>query len=107
VGTSSPARIVSVGADVGFPALAGTWITWTAVASGGTAGPLQFQFVRLNEATGVWTVVRQYSSDNRFTWYTTNADSGDYSLQVWVRSNGSAAAYEGWGSTGSLNLRPQ
>jgi hypothetical protein len=99
--------VVSVGADVGLPAVAGATITWTSVASGGTAGPLQFQFVRLNQTTGIWTVVQPYSYMNRFTWYTTNADSGDYVIQVWVKSAGSAAAYESWGTTGSFTLRPQ
>ena len=58
VGSDSPARIVTIGSDVHLPAQAGARITWTAIATGGTAGPLQFQFVRLNELTGVWTVVQ-------------------------------------------------
>ena len=58
VGSDSPARIVTIGSDVHLPAQAGVRITWTAIATGGTAGPLQFQFVRLNELTGVWTVVQ-------------------------------------------------
>ena len=105
VGNDSPARIVTIGSDIPLPTQALSRITWTAVASGGTAGPLQFQFVRLNERTSVWTVVQPYSSSNRFAWNTMPADVGSYVIQVWVRSAGSSAAYEDWGTTGSFTLQ--
>ncbi len=105
VGNDSPARIVTIGSEHHLPAQAGARITWTAVASGGTAGPLQFQFVRLSERTGVWTIVQPYSSSNQFAWNTTAADVGSYVIQVWVRSAGSSAAYEDWGTTESFTLQ--
>jgi hypothetical protein len=105
IASNAPARFVSVSANVLLPAHGGTSITWTALASGGTAGPLQFQFARLNQATGVWSVVQPYSTSSQFTWNTSLSDVGDYLIQVWVRSAGSAAGYEDWGTTGYFSLR--
>lgn len=96
VGSSGPATIVSLTADTSLPAAIGTPITWTAKASGGTAGPLQYEFWLLNEQTGIWSLVQNYTSSNTFTWTPTSGDAGDYAMQVWVRSAGSTAAYEGW-----------
>ena len=105
VANDSPARIVSIGSDVRLPIPAGGRITWTAIAAGGTAGPLQFQFVRLNELTGVWTIVQPVLQQQPFGWNTEPADAGSYVIQVWVRSAGSSAAYEDWGTTGSFTLQ--
>lgn len=105
VGASGPSSITTFKADVALPADPGTTITWTATASGGTAGPLQFKFWRLNQQTGTWSVVQDYSSSNNFTWTPSSADSGSYALQVWVRSAGSTANYEGWASTGTFTIR--
>ena len=105
IGSSSQARIVSIIAEPTLPVTAGTTVTWTAVATGGTAGPLEFQFVRLNETTGVWTIVQSYSGNKRLNWATTAADRGQYVIQVWVRSAGSSAGYEGWAGTGSFAIQ--
>ena len=50
---SAPATLTSLTANVSFPVAPGTPITWTAVASGGTA-PLQYQFWRYNIATAAF-----------------------------------------------------
>jgi hypothetical protein len=105
VASDSPARLVDLAVDVQLPAPTGARITWTATATGGTAGPLEFQFVRLNELTGEWTIVQPYSSSNRFAWNTMPADAGSYVIQAWVRSAGSSAAYEDWRTTGSFRLQ--
>lgn len=104
VGASGPAAIAKFQANAPLPADPGTTISWTATASGGTAGPLQFKFWRLNQQTGTWTAVQDYGSSNTFTWTPSAADSGNYALQVWVRSAGSSANYEGWAGT-SFTIR--
>jgi hypothetical protein len=105
VGASGPAAIARFQANAPLPADPGTTITWTATASGGTAGPLQFKFWRLNQQTGAWAVVQDYSASNTLTWTPSSSDSGGYALQVWVRSAGATANYEGWAGTGTFTIR--
>lgn len=100
IGPSGPARITSFTSNRMLPADAGTTVTWTAVGTGGTAGPLQYQFWRLDQSTGVWTVVQDYSSENTFTWTTI---AGAYLMQVHVKS-AVAGTLEGWGSTGYFTI---
>ena len=90
-----PAQMVAVNASVTFPSNVGTPVTWTATAQGGTASPLQYKFLLYTEGGG-WTLLRDWGTQNTFTWTPTNADVGTHLLQVWVRSAGSAAPYEGW-----------
>jgi hypothetical protein len=78
-------------------------VTWTVAASGGSAGPLEYQFWRMSN--GVWILVQTYGPLNSYTWTPTAADIGDHALQVWVRSAGSTAAYEAYRSTGTFSIR--
>ena len=77
------------------PQAPGTSVLWTAVASGGS-GSYQYQFW-LNNGTS-WSIAKPYgaTNDNTWTWDTGNPllPAGTYSVQVWARSAGSAAAYE-------------
>jgi hypothetical protein len=91
---SSPARIKSLTADTTFPTTTGTPITWTATASGGTSA-LEYRFVIYNASTG-WRVLREYSQTRTVTWTPSASEAGTYAIQVWVRSTGSASAYEDW-----------
>jgi hypothetical protein len=100
VGANGAAQMVRITADKPLPVAAGTTVTWTGVATGGTAGPLQYRFFRYSVSTGTWSVAQEYSASNTFTWTPTSSERGSYQLQVWVRSAGSAAGYEGWMSTG-------
>jgi hypothetical protein len=75
-------------------------MVWTAIGTGGTAGPLQYKFWRYNASTGLWTVVQDYSTANTFSWTPAADEVGTYMLQTWVRSGGSSAQYEGWAGTG-------
>jgi hypothetical protein len=70
----------------------GTAVTWTAVATGGTAGPLQYEFWVFDGSS--WQIAQSYSSSNSFSW--TPASPGKYAVQVWVRSAGGIANYEAW-----------
>jgi subtilisin family serine protease len=93
--TGAPAvAVTSLTSNVAFPVSFGTPITWTATATGGTA-LLQYQFWRLRQGVG-WTMVQDYSPNNTFMWTPGVTEGGTYSLQVWVRSAGSAAIFEAW-----------
>ena len=65
--------MVSLTSNVALPATAGTTITWTAGATGGTA-PLEYQFWR--QDSGTWIMVQDYSAMNSYTWITTAAGHG-------------------------------
>lgn len=63
---------------------------------------MQYQFWLYREGSG-WSVLQPYSTANEATW--TAAPTGTYLLQVWVRSAGSAAAYEAWRNYGPFDVR--
>ena len=79
----------------------GTTITWSATAAAGTA-PLQYKFWLFS--SGAWTVLQDYSTLSTATW--TPSSAGTFAAQVWVRSSGSAAAYEDWRGTGVFTVAP-
>ena len=74
-------------------------ITFTATAGAG-ATPVEYKFWRYTAATG-WTVARDYSSSNSYTWY---PPIGSNALQVWVRAVGSTTTYQDWASTGAFDI---
>jgi len=78
----------------------GTQVTWIATATGGTP-PLQYQFWRLRQGVG-WTMVQDYSPNSSFAWIPAPTDAGTYTMQVWVRSTGSSAAYDDWRSSADV-----
>jgi hypothetical protein len=100
---NSPARLKSFTADTAFPSTRGTPITWTAIASGGTSA-LEYRFVIYTASTG-WRVLREYSQNRSVTWTPGSNEAGTYALQVWVRSTGSAAAYEDWQGTSFFSIK--
>lgn len=100
--TSGPAQMVSLTSNAALPANAGTTITWTAGATGGTA-PLEYQFWR--QDNGTWRMVRDYSSQNSYSWITTASDVGQHAIQARVRSVGSAGAYESQMATAVFDIR--
>jgi hypothetical protein len=97
-----PVQITSLNSSVVLPAVVGTPITWSATATGGSP-PVQFKFL-LRDAAGVWSVLQDYSPVSRVPWTPTVA--GDYVLQVWARSTGSAAALEDWRGTETFTVNP-
>ena len=99
-GIFSP-TITSLTASPSLPQYAGTTITWAAAATGGTA-PLQYAFYLYTGASSSWSLARSYSTSNSWAW--TPSQAGQYEIQVWVRSNGSVAAYDAWAGSGSFNI---
>ena len=53
-------------------------------------------------------MVRDYGISDTYTWTPGTGDEGNYSLQVWVRPNGSTADYTAWRgmSFEILNMAP-
>ena len=94
-----PVSVTSLTPNVTSPVTAGTPITWTAIASGGTP-PLQYQFLRFTDGVG-WTMAQSYSSNNWYVWF---PPAGTHALQVWVRNSGSSASYDAWLGTGTFTV---
>jgi hypothetical protein len=69
------------------PAMPGTAITITALASGCSNPLYQFWFLAPG---GAWTVTQAYSSTATFSWNTTGKALGVYYYSVWARDTGSA-----------------
>ena len=82
--SSGVLRVTGVTADRAAPQPAGTAVTFTAAATGGTA-PYQYQWFVF---TDDWRVVRTWSTSPTFTWTPTTA-SGTYRVAVWARNAGS------------------
>ena len=84
---SANALAVTIAADKVAPQPAGTTVTWTATATGGTA-PFQYKWWVFDGI--MWSVVRDWTTANTFAW-TPTAANANYSVGVWVRSNGNVA----------------
>ncbi len=82
-----------------FPVTVGTPVTWTAAALGGT-GPYTYLFYVFSD--GVWTIGRDWSPSNIWTW--TPSSAGSYRFQVWVRNAGSDTPYDGWSAAGPVSV---
>lgn len=95
---STPVSVSSLNTTTLFPAQTGTPMSWTARAKGGLSGPLQYEFWRYSSQSG-WVNAQPYGVSDTFTWIPQWGEAGQYSLQVWVRSNGSNDPYEAWRST--------
>src|SRR4029453_14034187 len=94
-----PLRVTSFSANQLFPLPAGTPVTWTASASGGT-GPYAYKFWIHDGAA--WTIGRGWSASNTFDW--TPAFAANYNFQVWVRNRGSGATYDAGDGFGPYNV---
>jgi hypothetical protein len=89
----SPADLTVTGltANRTAPQPAGTAVTFTATAAGGSA-PYQYKWLVHDGAN--WTVQRTWAASNSFTW-TPASNNAAYRVAVWVRNAGSTAdAYD-------------
>ena len=84
-------RVTGLTSNVAFPVSAGTPVTWSTYAAGGT-GPYTYKFWAYNGST--WTVVADWTVASTWTW--TPPAAGSYTFQVWVRNAGSGNAYDAW-----------
>jgi subtilisin family serine protease len=98
----SPVQITSLASSVTLPAPVGTPITLSATATGGSP-PVQFKFW-LRDGSGAWVILQDYSPVPNVIWTPTQA--GNYVVQVWARSTGSAAAFEDWRGMATITINP-
>jgi hypothetical protein len=97
--SSGPLTLTVISADRVAPQPVGTAITFTASASGGT-GSNEYKWWIYDGAN--WSVVRNWTSGNTWTWTPTAANLG-YRVGVWIRRAGSTAdAYDNGGANGSI-----
>ncbi len=94
------ATVTALTANPTLPRAFGTAITWTATATG--AAPLTYRFYRWD--AGVWNMVRDYSTTNTYSWTPASTDIGQHDVVVWVKSNGSTAAFDATRETGFFNI---
>ena len=103
--TPSVTTFTSVTADSSYPLVAGTPVTWTAIASN-TQGPVEYRFY-LYKQTG-WTMVRDYDTNDTWAWTPDDTDQGSPNyLQVWARAVGSTALFEAWRGTPTFAILPE
>lgn len=76
-----------INANMTAPQPPGTSVTFTASAVGGVA-PLEFKWWLFDGAS--WTLLRNWSTANAYTWTPTQANAG-YRIGIWVRSAGVTA----------------
>ena len=96
---TAPITVTGVVADRTPPQAVGTRITFTALASGGTA-PLQYKWWLHNGSQ--WSLLQNWSTSNTLAW-TPAAANSQYVIAVWARSAGNTAdIYERLEATGFL-----
>ena len=78
---SSPVTAATITANLVAPQAAGSTITWTAAASGGTA-PYVYKWLVHNDVQ--WAAVTGWNSTNTFAWTPTVANA-NYRVTVWVK----------------------
>ena len=81
-------------------------VTVTGTANGGIA-PYEFTFWRYDVTRAKWFAAQPYGTSATFSWTPTSADVGTHVFQVWARSAGSTASYEGWQSVSVVVSPPQ
>jgi hypothetical protein len=89
-----PPVVTALAPDKPSPQYAGAPIKWTATASDPENDPLLYRFWLKGPSTGnVWKIVQDWSPLNQWTWATTPADIGDFSVYVYV-GTGSTSVLE-------------
>jgi hypothetical protein len=85
----APPLTVTQTSSVATPQVTGTPVTFTATGSGGTSQIL-YQFW-LKDTSGVYSLVRPFSTSNSWNWVTTGLPPGTYSIAAQAKSVGSTA----------------
>lgn len=75
--------------------------TWAAAAAGGRP-PLEYRFWLFDVRSAAWRILQDYSTAASAAW--TPTEPGSYSMQVWVRSTGSAAEWEAWRNSAVVDV---
>ena len=93
----SPVSSVRLTSDLPSPQTAGTTVTFTASATGGSGNYEYCFWVRGPATNGRWSMVRRYATSPNYTMDTTNY-VGTNEVNVWARNVGSSEEWEVWDS---------
>ncbi|HSD57157.1 MAG TPA: hypothetical protein VLB04_03165, partial [Methanotrichaceae archaeon] len=86
IGGNRPPVVTALAPDKPSPQYAGAPIKWTATASDPERDTLLYRFWLKGPSTGnAWKIVQDWSPLSQWTWATTPADIGDFSVYVYVR----------------------
>ena len=84
--SKSNSIIKNLSSDLASPQKAGRSITWKAETFDSQKASLQFRFKLSGPRTGdEWQVVRDWTSSNSWTWYTSSSDIGESQISFEVR----------------------
>ena len=90
---NQPPRLTALVPDKKSPQSAGTAVKWTATATDANKEPILYRFWLKGPGTGnVWKSVQDWSTKNQWTWTSTPADAGSYSVYVYARDGMHAPA---------------
>ena len=87
----APCTAAQLATDKPSPQVHGTTIVLTGGAT--CPGTPEYRFW-VRDLSGRWTIVRDYSSSNTFSWSTTGLPAGTYGLEVDVRNQSATVVYE-------------
>jgi len=97
-------QAANVAASPASPQGVGSAVSLTTTAFG--CGPVLYRWWVQN-TLGVWSIVKDYSTTNTFSWATGSLPAGTYLLGVWVRQVGSTSSHEAYGyNTYTLTVPP-
>src|SRR2546423_1501174 len=89
--STPPCTAARLTTDKTSPQVHGTTVVLTGSAT--CSGAPEYRFW-VRDLTGRWTIVKDYTSANTFSWNTTSLGPGTYGLEVDVRNQGSTTTYE-------------
>jgi len=86
VTVNQPPTVTALSPSRSSPQTAGTTVVWTASATDTDRDTLYYKFWLRGPSTGnSWTVVRDWSTSNSWTWSSGTGDAGSYDVYVYVR----------------------
>jgi len=86
-----------------------TTLTWTANASGGTAGTFQYAFFRRRAGTTPWTPdvsAPAWQTSNVMSWTPGSGDAGTFEIIIWVKDANTPSTLNGYGYGAYYNAGP-
>ena len=90
---NQPPKLTALVPDKKSPQSAGTAVKWTATATDANKEPILYRFWLKGPSTGnTWKNVQDWSTKNQWTWTSTPADVGSYSVYVYARDGMHAPA---------------
>jgi hypothetical protein len=88
---------------------AGTTLTWTANASGGTPSTTQYALFRRRAGDSAWTpdvTAPAWQTSNVLSWTPTSADLGTWEIILWVKDGNTPATMNTYGFAAYYNAQP-